>query len=195
MANKLALEAGIGCRLLLKHPVIVWLIRLVASRAGRDGCSPSRRIFGKPYDGSICKFGEQVHYVFRVVSNRVESWGKMELTDDHLLAVPLPSPSSREVRMEITGSSGSRRPLEEGTESSSKRVRGLAGMLLFDENVTSDWQHSILEAHTSDLSNDQRGPENNIDHMQQPDTDIPGVWRCQAELKSDLYGDRTAMPS
>ena len=43
-------------------------------------------------------------------------------------------------RMEITESSGSRRPLE----SSSKRLRSLAGMLLFDENDTSDWQHSIL---------------------------------------------------
>ena len=30
VANKLALEAGIGCRLLLKHPVIVWLIRHIA---------------------------------------------------------------------------------------------------------------------------------------------------------------------
>ena len=40
VANKLAQEAGIGCRLLLKHPVTVWL----------------------PYDGSICKFGEQAHY-------------------------------------------------------------------------------------------------------------------------------------
>ena len=27
--------------------------------------------------------------------------------------------------------------------------------------------------------------------MQQPDTDIPGVWRCQVEPKSDLYGART----
>ena len=31
VANKLALEAGIGCRLLLKHPAIVWLIRHAAS--------------------------------------------------------------------------------------------------------------------------------------------------------------------
>ena len=30
MANKLALEAGIGCRLLLKHPAVVWLVRHVA---------------------------------------------------------------------------------------------------------------------------------------------------------------------
>ena len=88
--------------------------------------------------------------------------------------------------MEITESSGSRRPLEEGDESSSKRVRSLAGMLLCDE-------------HTSDLSNEQHGQANNIDHkqrddqhdqhdstdhMQQPDTDIPGVWRCQVEPKS-----------
>ena len=44
VANKLALEAGIGCRLLLKHPAIVWLIRHVAwlmtrYSTGRDGCS------------------------------------------------------------------------------------------------------------------------------------------------------------
>ena len=67
MANKLALEAGIGCRLLLKHPPIVWLIRHAAwlitrYNTGRDGCSPFRRIFEKPYNDSICKFGEQVHY-------------------------------------------------------------------------------------------------------------------------------------
>ena len=30
-----------------------------------------------------------------------------------------------------------------------------------------------------------------LDHMQQPDTDIPGVWKWQVEPKSDLYGDRT----
>ena len=65
-ANKLALEEGIGCRLLLKHLAIVWLIRHVAwlmarYNTGRDGCSPFRRILGKTSDGSICKFGEQVH--------------------------------------------------------------------------------------------------------------------------------------
>ena len=41
----------------------------------------------------------------------------------------------------------------------------------------------------SELSNDQHVPESTTDHMQQPDTDIPGVWRCQVEPKSDLYGD------
>ena len=56
--------------------------------------------------------------------------------------------------MEVTEPSGSTRPLEGGDESSSKRVRSLAGLLLFDENDTSDWQHSIREAHTSELSND-----------------------------------------
>ena len=64
-------------------------------------------------------------------------------------------------------------------------------MLLFDENDTSDWQHSIWSAHVSELSNEQHTPESIIDHLQQPDTDIPGVWRCQVEPKSDLYGDRT----
>ena len=60
---------------------------------GRDGCSPFRRIFGKPYDGSISKFGEQVQYkLCGRLSNRVKprwelgAWvGKMELTDEHLL--------------------------------------------------------------------------------------------------------------
>ena len=103
-------------------------------------------------------------------------------------AVPLPSPSSHEVRMEVTEPSGSTRPLEGGDERSSNRVRSLARMLLFDENDTSDWQHSIRKAHRSELSNDQHLPENISDHMQQPDTDIPGVWRCQVEPKSGLYG-------
>ena len=93
--------------------------------------------------------------------------------------------------MEIVEPSGSTRPLEGGDERSSKRVRSLAVMLLFDENDTSDWQQSIREAHMSELSNDQHVPESISDHMQQPDTDIPGVWRCQVEPKSDLYGDRT----
>ena len=84
MANKLALETGIGCRLLLKHPAIVWLVRRVAwlitrYNTGRDGCSPSRRIFGKSYNVGICKFwrasalqAEQV--IPRVASNRDGSW-------------------------------------------------------------------------------------------------------------------------
>ena len=83
-------------------------------------------------------------------------------------AVPLSSPSSHEVRMEVAEPSSSTRPLEGGDESSSKRVRSLAGMLLFDENDTSGWQHSIREAHVSELSNGQRAPESiTTDHMQQ----------------------------
>ena len=30
-----------------------------------------------------------------------------------------------------------------------------------------------------------------IDHHEHPDTDVPGVWRCQVEPRSDLHGDRT----
>ena len=41
--------------------------------------------------------------------------------------------SIHEVRMETAEPSSSTRPLEGGDESSSKRVRSLAGMLLFDE--------------------------------------------------------------
>ena len=56
----------------------------------------------------------------------------------------------------------STRPLEGGDESSSKRVRSLAGML-------SDWQHSIQETRTSELSDDQHDQHDNTDHMQQLD--------------------------
>ena len=52
VAYKLALEAGIGCRLQLKHPAIVWLIRHAARlitryNTGRDGCSEVKRIWRK----------------------------------------------------------------------------------------------------------------------------------------------------
>ena len=30
-----------------------------------------------------------------------------------------------------------------------------------------------------------------MDQQAQPDTDVPGVWRCQIEPKSHLYGDKT----
>ena len=106
-------------------------------------------------------------------------------------AVPLSSPSTHEVRMETAEPSSSTRPLEGGDESSSKRVRSLAGMLLFDENDTSDWEHSVHETCMSELSDDQQDQHDSTDHVQQPDTDIPGVWKWQVELKSDLYGDRT----
>ena len=46
-------------------------------------------------------------------------------------AAPVASPSSHDVRMEVTESSGSTRPLEgDDGESSNKRARSLAGMLL-----------------------------------------------------------------
>lgn len=61
-------------------------------------------------------------------------------------AVPMPSSRSQEVRMEVTEPSSSTRPLEEGDKTRvSKRVRSRAGMLLFDENDTSNWQNSIQE--------------------------------------------------
>ena len=110
MANQLAPEAGIGCRLLLKHHVIVWLIRHVAwlmtrYNTGRDRCSPFKRIFGKPCDGSICKLGERVHYKLSGrPSSRVEqrwdlgAWvGKMEMTDEHLLETLAGTPSKRTI--------------------------------------------------------------------------------------------------
>ena len=109
-------------------------------------------------------------------------------------AVPVASPSSHEVRMEISGSSGSTRPLEvDDGESSNKRARSLAGMLLFDENDTSDWQSAVWEAqlaliHGHDVHHDQ---DIVMDQRAVPDTDVSGVWRCQVEPKSDLYGDRS----
>ena len=106
-------------------------------------------------------------------------------------AVALSSPTTHEVRMETAEPSSSTRPLEGGDEGSSKRVRSLAGMLLFDENDTFDWQHSVHETRTSELSDDKHDQHDSTDHMQQPDTDIPGVWRWQVERKTDLYGDRT----
>ena len=77
--------------------------------------------------------------------------------------------------MEIVETSGSRRQLNERDESSSKRVQSLAGMLLFDDNDRSDWQDSIREAHPSNLNDEQQGPEDIMDHREQPDTDIPGA--------------------
>ena len=94
-------------------------------------------------------------------------------------AVPLSSPSTHEVTTETDEPSISTRPLE--GKSSSKRARSLAGSL----------KMTRLETRTSELSDDQHDQHDNIDHMQQPDTDISGVWRCQVELKSDLYGDKT----
>ena len=83
-----AVETSYSC-VVIRH--VAWLI--TRYNTGRDGCSPFRRIFGKPYNGSICKIGEQVHYKLSGhPSSRVEprwelgAWvGKTELTDEHLL--------------------------------------------------------------------------------------------------------------
>ena len=55
------------------------------------------------------------------------------------------------------------RTVGRGDESSSKRVGSLAGMPLFDENDTSDWQHSRA-AHSRSI----------IDHMQAFPVEMPG---------------------
>ena len=106
-------------------------------------------------------------------------------------AAPVASPSSHEVRMDVTELSGSTRTLEEGEENPNKRTRNLAGMLLFDENDTSDWQDAGWEAQLTDARDELFELETVIDEQAQPDTDVPGVWRCQVEPKSDLYGNRT----
>ena len=97
-------------------------------------------------------------------------------------AAPVASPSSHEVRMDE--SSGSTRPLEvDGGESSNKRARSLAGMLLFDENDTSDWQDTVWEAQLTDAHDEHDRQEILMDQR--------GVWGCQIEPKSDLCGDKT----
>ena len=68
-------------------------------------------------------------------------------------------------------------------ESSNKRARSLAGMLLFDENDTSDWQDTVWEAQLTDAHDEHDRQEILMDQR--------GVWRCQIEPKSDLYGDKT----
>ena len=101
------------------------------------------------------------------------------------------SPSSHEVRMVETSRSNTRRLGEVvgGDESSNKRVRNLAGMLLFDENDTSDCQETVWEAQLTEVLDDHDRQEIWMDQQAQPDTDDPGVWRCQIEPKSDLYGE------
>ena len=105
-------------------------------------------------------------------------------------APPVARASSHEVKMDE--SSGSTRPLEvDGGESSNKRARSLAGMLLFDENDTSDWQDTVWEAQLTDALDEHDRQEILMDKRTQSDTDVSGVWRCQIEPKSDLYGDKT----
>ena len=79
----------------------------------------------------------------------------------------------------------------DGGESSNKRARSLAGMLLFGENDTSDWQDTVWEAQLTDALDEHDRQEILMDQRTQSDTDVPVVWRCQIEPKSDLYGDKT----
>ena len=74
----------------------------------------------------------------------------------------------------------------------SKPARSLSGMLLFDENDTSDWQDTVWEAQLTDALDEHDRQEILMDQRTQPDTDVPGVWRCQIEPKLDLYGDMMA---
>ena len=72
--------------------------------------------------------------------------------------------------MKVTESSGSTRPLEvDDGESSKKRARSLAGMLLFDENDTSDWQDAVWEAQLTDVPDEHHSQETLTDQQ---------VWRC-----------------
>ena len=108
-------------------------------------------------------------------------------------AVPMASPSLHEVRM-VETSRPNTRPLEEvvdGGESSNKRAQSLAGMLLFDEKDTSDCQETVWEAQLTEVLEDHDTQEIWMDQQALSDTDIPRVWKCQIEPKSDLHGDNT----
>ena len=50
---------------------------------------------------------------------------------------------------------------------------------------------AVWEAQLTDAHDEHNSQEISTDQGAQPDTDVPGVWRCQVEPKSDLYGDRT----
>ena len=63
-------------------------------------------------------------------------------------------------------------------------------MLLFDGNDTSDWQDTVWEAQLTDAHDEHDRQEILMDQRAQSDTDVPGVWRCQIEPKSDLCGDK-----
>ena len=43
----------------------------------------------------------------------------------------------------------------------------------------------------TDAHDEHNSQEILTDQRAQPDADVPGVWRCQIEPKSDLYGDKT----
>ena len=98
VANKLALEAGSGCRLLLKHPAVVWLVRHVAWLITRSTLEEMDALLsggssGRRTTAASASYGEQEHNkLCGHPSSRVgPPWelgvwvGKTELTDEHLL--------------------------------------------------------------------------------------------------------------
>ena len=109
-ANKLALESAIGKTLPLENILWSWLVRHVGwlitrFNTGADGLTPYRRLFGKPYAGAICRFGEYVHHKRAGrPSSRVEPrwdlgvWlGKQDSTDEHVLGTPSGAHASRSI--------------------------------------------------------------------------------------------------
>ena len=52
------------------------------------------------------------------------------------------------------------------------------------------WQDTVWEGQLSEARDEHDRQEIVMDQPAQPDTDVPGVWRCQIEPKSDLYGDK-----
>ena len=103
------------------------------------------------------------------------------------------SPSSHEVRM-VETSRHHRRSLKEvdDGESSNKRARHFVIMVLFDEIDTSDWQDTVWEAQLTEARDEHDRQDILMDQQAQPDTDVAGLWRCQIEPKSDLYGNKTS---
>ena len=94
----------------LGHTLWTWLARHVGwlitrYNTGIDGLTPYRRLYGKAYSGSICRFGEWVHHKRAGrPSSRVEArwdlgvWlGKQEATDEHVLGTESGAHSSRSI--------------------------------------------------------------------------------------------------
>ena len=103
-------------------------------------------------------------------------------------AVLLPSPSSHEVRMEVTELFAVTRPLGGVMRVRANEFGASPECFCLTRTTTSDGQHFDLGG--AELSTDQYVPENMITCSSQTQTS-PVCWRCQVEPKTDLYGDRT----
>ena len=84
----LALEARLQQRVSAKLPVMAWLVRHAAFvfthfQVGHDGLTPWRRLTGRPWNGTVAEFGEQVMGKLakkKPGSTKKEKRGKTKLT-------------------------------------------------------------------------------------------------------------------